>query len=80
MRSKAESARRAGLNRRDLEALAAADALRGLSGNRHQARWHVLGTETPLPLGETPPLPIIHEIEDQTDLLSGLQTVSRDFC
>ena len=40
-----------------LEALAAADALRGLCGNRHQARWQVLGIEAPIPLGEMPALP-----------------------
>ncbi len=41
---------RAGLNRGDLEALAAADALAGLTGNRHQAFWEVSGTEAGLPL------------------------------
>ncbi|MFQ5994417.1 MAG: error-prone DNA polymerase [Acidiferrobacterales bacterium] len=42
-------ARRGKLTRRDLDALAAAGALAGLAGNRHQARWQVLGVETPLP-------------------------------
>ncbi len=46
-------ARRAGLERCDLEALAAAGALASLSGNRHFAFWDVAGTERPLPL-ETP--------------------------
>ncbi len=41
---------RASLNRMDLEALAAANALAGLSGNRHQAFWEVAGTEKALPL------------------------------
>ncbi|MGB0723444.1 MAG: OB-fold nucleic acid binding domain-containing protein, partial [Gammaproteobacteria bacterium] len=36
-------AQRARLDRRDLEALAAAGALNGLSGNRHQTRWKVSG-------------------------------------
>jgi error-prone DNA polymerase len=31
---------------RDLDALAAADALRSLAGHRHQARWETLGCET----------------------------------
>jgi error-prone DNA polymerase len=31
--------------------------LRGLCGNRHQARWQVLGIEAPLALGEAPALP-----------------------
>lgn len=43
-------ARRAGLERGDLEALAAAGALAGLSGNRHLAFWDVAGVERPLPL------------------------------
>ena len=45
-----DMARRAELNSRDLEALAAANALQGLSGDRHQARWTVAGIERPLPL------------------------------
>ena len=43
-------ARRTGLRRTDLEALAAAGALAGLSGNRHLAFWDVAGVERPLPL------------------------------
>jgi error-prone DNA polymerase len=43
-------AERAALDRRDLEALAAADALSGLSGHRHRAVWQVSGVERPLPL------------------------------
>lgn len=38
-------AERAGLDRGDLEALAAAGAFSGLSGNRHLAFWEVAGTE-----------------------------------
>ncbi len=45
-----ELARRAGLARRDLEALAAAGALEGIAGHRHRAVWEVLGIEKPLPL------------------------------
>ncbi len=41
---------RAALDRADLEALAAAGALAGLSGNRHLAFWEVAGTEKPMPL------------------------------
>ncbi len=41
---------KAKLNRGDLSALAAADALRGISGNRHQAHWQVAGVEASLPL------------------------------
>ena len=43
-------ARRAQLDRRDLQALAAAGALAGLAGHRHRASWGVLGIEPPLPL------------------------------
>jgi error-prone DNA polymerase len=42
--------RRAALNRADLKALAAADALQGLAGHRHQAAWEAVGVEDPAPL------------------------------
>ncbi len=41
---------RAGLDRGDLEALAAAGAFASLSGNRHLAFWEVAGAERELPL------------------------------
>jgi error-prone DNA polymerase len=41
---------RAALERRDLEALADAGALRALSGNRHLTFWQVAGSEQELPL------------------------------
>jgi error-prone DNA polymerase len=44
---------RAGVDRGDLEALAAAGAFAALSGNRHLAFWEVAGTERALPLGLT---------------------------
>jgi error-prone DNA polymerase len=43
-------AERAKLDRRDLEALAAADALAGLAGHRYRAVWQVSGVERALPL------------------------------
>ncbi len=46
-----ELARRAGLGRRDLAALARAGALAGIAGHRHRASWDVLGVEPALPLG-----------------------------
>ena len=46
----ADLAERAALERRDLEALAAADALADLAGHRHRAVWQVTGVERPLPL------------------------------
>ncbi len=48
--SLADLAERAVLDRRDLEALAAADALAGIAGHRHRAVWQVTGVERPLPL------------------------------
>lgn len=53
---------RAQLHARDLAALAAADALHGLAGNRHQAAWMLAGVDTQLslfaelPLAEATPL------------------------
>lgn len=49
-RSVQDLATRARLGRADLEALAAAGALVGLTGHRHRAVWHVTGVESPLPL------------------------------
>jgi error-prone DNA polymerase len=46
----ADLAERAALDRRDLEALATADALAGLAGHRHRAAWRVSGIERALPL------------------------------
>ena len=43
-------AERAALNRRDLEALGAADALASLAGHRYRAVWQVSGVECALPL------------------------------
>jgi error-prone DNA polymerase len=45
---------RAGLARRELEALADAAAMRELSGNRHLTFWQVAGTEQELPLAPAP--------------------------
>jgi error-prone DNA polymerase len=46
----ADLAGRGELDRRDLEALAAADALASLAGHRHRAVWQVTGVERALPL------------------------------
>jgi error-prone DNA polymerase len=46
----ADLTERGRLDRRDLEALAAADALAGLAGHRHRAVWQVTGVERALPL------------------------------
>ena len=49
-RNIADLACRAQLNRGDLEALAAADALRSLAGHRYSARWACAGITAGLPL------------------------------
>ena len=41
---------RAQLDRRDMEALADADALASLSGHRHQSQWQIMALEQPKPL------------------------------
>jgi len=41
---------RARLGRRDMEALADADALASLSGHRHQSQWQIMALEQPKPL------------------------------
>jgi len=43
-------AQRAQLNKKELAALANADALQNLSGDRHRARWATLAVAEPLPL------------------------------
>jgi DNA-directed DNA polymerase III PolC len=60
----ADMAERAALDRRDLEALAAADALMKLSGHRHRAVWQVTGVERALPL-----LPAATAIDEGIPLL-----------
>jgi error-prone DNA polymerase len=73
-------ARRAGLNAHDLQALAQADALLGLSGHRHQAAWAVAGIDTrPTPMlratrvDEAPvALPAPSEAEDMQADYRGL--------
>jgi error-prone DNA polymerase len=52
-----ELALRASLERRELEALADAGALRALAGNRHLTFWQVAGSEQELPLAPVPRAP-----------------------
>ncbi|MEM6580532.1 MAG: error-prone DNA polymerase [Pseudomonadota bacterium] len=42
--------KRAQLDKRDMEALADADALASLSGHRHQSQWQIMALEQPKPL------------------------------
>jgi DNA-directed DNA polymerase III PolC len=60
----ADLAERAALDRGDLEALAAADALARLAGHRHRAVWQVTGVERALPL-----LPAATAIDEGIPLL-----------
>ncbi|MDP9083401.1 MAG: error-prone DNA polymerase [Pseudomonadota bacterium] len=60
----ADLAERAQLERRDLKALAAADALVPLAGHRHRAVWQVTGLERKLPL-----LPAATAIDEGIPLL-----------
>jgi error-prone DNA polymerase len=61
-RDLADLARRATVSRRDLDLLAAADALKGLAGHRHQAAWQAAVASAQadlfaaLPLAEAPAL------------------------
>ena len=58
LRNVADLAHRAQLDRGDLEALAAAGALRSLAGHRYRARWDCAALEPALPLLQDAP---IHE-------------------
>ena len=69
-------ARRARLNRADLKALAAADALRGVAGHRHLAAWDVAGVEdAPVLAG----LDRFHERRPRLQAPSAGQAVLADY-
>ncbi|WP_018872478.1 error-prone DNA polymerase [Thioalkalivibrio sp. ALJ16] len=59
---------RAALTRAQANRLARADALKGLAGNRHQARWATEAVEEPLPLFADAPAETVREA-DVTPLL-----------
>ena len=67
-------AQRAQLGQRELAALAAADALVGLAGHRHQARWVTAGVETTLPLFDAEPgaeaLPMLRKPSEGQDIVA----------
>jgi error-prone DNA polymerase len=67
---------RARLNRRDLESLAAANALASLAGNRHQAAWSLAGIEADAPLFEDVP---IQEATPILRLPTEGQNISADY-
>ncbi len=54
-RDVADLTRRAALTRREVNALATADAFAALAGHRHQARWAALASEAPMALFDGEP-------------------------
>jgi len=76
----ADLAERAALDRRDLEALGAADALAELAGHRHRAVWQVSGVERALPLlgAATVPeegTPLLKAPEESHDIVADYGTL-----
>lgn len=67
---------RVGLNKADLESLAAADALESLSGNRHRAHWQAQGAE---PVSST----LLKTEEDKTNVMlrtpSEIEDIENDY-
>jgi len=68
--------RRARLAAGDVEALAAADALRALAGHRHKAFWEVAGGEAAMPLF---PEPRFNEAEPLLAAPSEVQDIVADY-
>ena len=68
---------RAGLDRRELGALASSGALRTLSGDRHRSRWAVAGTEKPLPLFRSmqhyEPAPLLRKPTEGQNIVADYQ-------
>jgi len=74
--STTDLAQRTGLNAHELGALAAADALHGITGNRHRARWQVAGVEKPMPLLD---IPVFNEAEPLLSTPSAMASVVNDY-
>lgn len=76
--SLADLARRCYLEKQDLEILAAAGALRGLSGHRHLAHWDVAGIEKPMPVFGIPDFnettPLLRQPSAFEDMLNDYDT------
>ncbi|MCG8433887.1 MAG: error-prone DNA polymerase [Gammaproteobacteria bacterium] len=72
-------ARRAALNKADMAALAAGDALRQLSNHRHRARWDVAGVETGTPLFQymnfQEGLPLLRRPTEGEDILADYDSM-----
>jgi error-prone DNA polymerase len=77
--SVADLAHRATLDRKDLEALAAAGAFAPLSGNRHLAFWEVAGFEPALPLAVADPAALqVTEAQPLLAMPSETQSIVAD--
>jgi error-prone DNA polymerase len=74
-----ELARRAGLGRRELAALAAAGALAGLAGHRHRAAWEAHGITAPLPLvpvaGDPAGIPLLRTPGEGEDIVADYRAL-----
>jgi error-prone DNA polymerase len=68
--------RRARLATNDMEALAAADALRGLAGHRHKAFWEVAGSESSTPVFSEPQF---NEAEPLLATPSEVEDIAADY-
>ena len=70
---------RAGLNRRELSALAAAGALKSIAGHRHKVRWTVAGVEEPMPLipsmDRYDAVPMLKKPTEGQDIVADYQSV-----
>ncbi|MGH8239599.1 MAG: error-prone DNA polymerase, partial [Steroidobacteraceae bacterium] len=70
---------RAKLNKRDLEALASANAMTELTGNRHHAAWALAGVEIDLPLFAQVPsqeaVPLLRIPTEGQNIVADYQTV-----
>ncbi|MDJ0939482.1 MAG: error-prone DNA polymerase [Woeseiaceae bacterium] len=70
---------RVGLDRRELGALASADALKSLEGHRHRARWAVAGVEEPTPLFTSmdryEAAPLLKKPTEGQDIVADYQSV-----
>jgi error-prone DNA polymerase len=75
---------RARLNKKELEAVAGANALARLSGNRHQAAWALAGIDTDLPLFATTaandPTPMLRVPTEAQNIAADYSSVGLTLC
>ena len=69
---------RVGLDKRELDVLASAGALRSLHGDRHRARWAVSGAEEPMPLfpsmGRYEAVPLLRKPTEGQNIVADYQS------